>query len=327
MSGIAHLHGAGEVARPGAMKGTRRQLLARIRNYRALYLFLLPGAAIFIIFSYLPMFGLTMVFQQYDPISGFLGSHWVGVANFQRLFSSPVFARAMRNTIVISLLKLVIEFPLPILFALFLNELRGVVFLKTVQTISYLPNFVSWVIVSGIWYNMLSGDGGVLNQALIRLGIVKEPILFMQSSGWFYPVIIFTDIWKNLGFQTIFYLAAIASIDQDLYEASVIDGAGKVRQAISITLPGIKSTVVLLFILALSGLLNAGFDQLWTMGNLAVREVGDILDTAVLRTLMQGSFQDLSVGAAMGFFKSVAGLALFLLANSIARLLREESVL
>ena len=292
-----------------------------------LYLFLLPGVACFLAFSYAPMAGLVMVFQRYDPVSGFLASPWAGLSNFARLFSAPTFARALRNTLVISSLKLAIEFPLPILFSLLLNEVRWSKLRRTVQTITYLPSLISWVIVAGLWYKLLSPANGVVNQALLALGLTAEPIYFMQSTRWFDPVILFTDVWKNLGFQSVFYLAAIASVDPQLYEAAVMDGAGRIRQAVSITLPAMRTTIVLLLILDASSLVNAGFDQLWTMGNMAVREVGDILDTAVLRTLTQGSFQDLSVGAAMGLFKSAAGLALFLVANGIARLVREESVL
>jgi len=317
----------GSRKRVAPMIERRGRTLARAWNYRVLYLFLLPGVLCFLAFSYAPMAGIVMVFQRYDPVSGFLGSPWVGLANFARLFRAPTFMRALRNTLVISLLKLAIEFPLPILFALLLNELRSTRFRRVLQTVTYLPSLISWVIVAGLWYKLLSPDNGVVNQLLMGIGITREPVFFMQSTRWFYPVIIFTDVWKNLGFQSIFYLAAISVVDPELYEAAVMDGAGRVRQALSITLPAMRTTIVLLVILDASSLVNAGFDQLWTMGNLAVREVGDILDTAVLRTLTQGSFQDLPMGAAMGLFKSVVGLALFLLANGIARALRAESVL
>ena len=309
------------------MKRNAGRTLAKVWDYRVLYLFMLPGVLCLLAFSYAPMAGIVMVFQRYDPVSGFLGSQWTGLANFARLFSAPTFSRALRNTVVISLLKLFIEFPLPILFALLLNELRLAAFRRAVQTITYLPNLISWVIVAGLWYKLLSPDDGVVNRLLIGLGLAQEPIFFMQSRQWFYPVLLFTDVWKNLGFNAIFYLAAIATVDPEQYEAAVVDGAGRVRQAVSITLPAMRTTIVLLLILDASSLVNAGFDQLWTMGNMAVREVADILDTAVLRTLTQGSFQDLSVGAAMGLFKSVAGLALFLVANTIARVVRTESVL
>jgi putative aldouronate transport system permease protein len=304
-----------------------RKTLDKMWEYRVLYLFLLPGVACFLIFNYTPMLGLVMIFQHYDPVSGFLHSQWVGLENFRRIFSSPVFGRAMRNTIVISALKLAITFPLPVIFALLLNELRRLRFKKVVQTISYLPNFVSWVIVAGIFYVMLSSDGGVVNELLLALGIIQEPVSFMASKGWFYPIIIVSDVWKNLGFNTIFYLAALASIDPQLYEAATVDGAGRFRQALHITLPGMRSTIVLLLILAISGLLNAGFDQLWTMGNMAVRDIGDILDTAVLRTLTSGTIEDLSVGATMGFFKSFIGLVLFIAANRFSKAMHQDSII
>ena len=301
--------------------------LRKIWKYRVLYLFILPCFVLFVVFSYAPLFGLAMVFQQYDPVSGILNSPWVGFDNFVAIFNAPTFMRAMRNTLVISALRLLFTFPLPILFALFLNELRNAKFKKTIQTISYLPNFVSWVIVAGIWYSMLAAETGVVNNILLKLGLIKESIYFMQSKPLFYPMIILTDIWKNLGFSSILYLSSIASIDVEQYEAACVDGAGKLRQAIHITLPGMKNTIILLLIMAFAGILNAGFDQLWTMGNIAVREVGDILDTAVLRTLTAGTIRDLSLGATMGLFKSVVGFVLFAAANLISRRFGQESLI
>ncbi len=300
----------------------KRQLM---KKYRLLYLFLVPGAVVLFLFAYLPMGGLIMVFQQYDPVSGFLGSPWAGFENYERVLSSPTFARALRNTLVISGLKLLIEFPMPIIFALMLNELRRKRFKKVVQTITYIPNFVSWVIVSGIWYSILS-SGGVVNQVLMNLGVIDESILFMQQKNLFYLIIIFTDIWKTLGYSTIFYIAAMATVPAENYEAAMIDGAGKWKQAVHITLPSITGTIALLFIMQVAGILNAGFDQMWTMGNLAVREIADILDTAVLRTLTSGSINDLSTSAALGMFKSVVGLALFIITNFISKKLINESI-
>lgn len=310
----------------GYAKGSLFKKLSKIWAYRVLYLFLLPGVVCFILFNYAPMLGLVMVFQHYDPISGFLHSQWVGLENLNRIFHSSVFLRALKNTCIISLLKLVVEFPVPIIFALLLNEIRMERFKKFVQTVSYLPNFISWVIVAGLWYKMLSPEDGIINQIIVGTGLADQGIFFMQSKNWFYPVILFTDLWKNLGFSAIFYLASIASVDIQLYEAAIVDGAGKFKQAFHITLPAMKNTIVLLLILNVSGLLSAGFDQLWTMGNMAVRDVADILDTAVLRTLTQGNIQDLSTGAAMGFFKSISGLALFLLANLLFRLMKQETI-
>lgn len=297
-----------------------------LKKYRLLYLFLLPGSLVLLTFAYLPMGGLVMVFQRYDPVSGFLNSPWVGFENFARVFSSPVFGRALRNTLVISGLKLVIGFPMPILFSLLLNELRRKLFKRTIQTILYIPNFVSWVIVAGVWYSLLSSSG-VVNQALLSLNLVDKPILFMQSKGLFYPLIVLTDMWKTLGYSTIFYMAAISSIPVEHYEAATIDGANRWQQALHITLPVLSSTIGLLFIMQVAGLLNAGFDQLWTMGNLAVRELGDILDTAVLRTLTSGTLNDLSTGAALGAFKSVVGLLLFVLTNWIFKKTNQESII
>lgn len=306
---------------------TRKRVWKKIWEYRVLYLFMMPGILLYLIFSYAPMFGLVMVFQKYDPISGFFGSPWVGMENLQRIFSMPDFTRAFRNTIIISLLRLLVEFPFPIVLALMLNELGNMKFKKSVQTISYLPNFISWVIVAGIWYKLLSLDDGAVNQILIQLGIIKEGIMFMQSKEWFYPIILFTDLWKNAGFSCILYLSAIATIDVEQYEAAVVDGAGRFKQARYVTLPGMKSIIVLLFILAISGILNAGFDQLWTMGNIALRDIADILDTAVLRYLTGGSLSDLSIGAAIGFFKAVIALILFVAANLVSRALKQDSLI
>jgi putative aldouronate transport system permease protein len=301
--------------------------IRRIKKYRVLYLFMLPGFLGLLLFNYAPMLGLTMVFQDYNPISGFLGSPWAGLNNFKILFASPVFVRALRNTAIISFLKLAIGFPLPIIFALLFNELRSSKLRRAVQGFSYLPYFVSWVIVAGIWYKMLSPDDGIINQILLSAGIVDQPVFFMQNKILFYVVILFTDIWKNLGYSSIYYLAAIACIDIEQYEAAIVDGAGRFKQAIYITLPGMKPTIILLLILSVSNLLSAGFDQLYTMDNLAVREVSDILDTAVVRYLTTGSIQDLSIGAALGFFKSIIGVLLFVGANMVAKAAKQESII
>ncbi len=306
---------------------TNKDISRRILDHTTLYIFMLPGIVLFLLFNYLPMFGVVMAFQQFDPVAGFLRSEWVGFHNFVEIFKLPAFLLAFRNTLIIATIRLVIEFPTPIIFALLLNEIRGRKFKRTVQSVSYLPNFMSWVIVAGIWYQMLSPESGIVNQGLLALNLIKEPIFFMQTKNLFYPVLIFTSIWKNLGFASILYMASIAGIDQEQYEAAVMDGAGRLRQIRHITLPGMKSTIVLLFILAVAGLLNAGFDQLWTMGNPAVRDISEILDTLVLRYLTRGNFKDLSLGAAMGMFKAVVGLILFFIANLVSRKLNQDSLI
>ena len=199
---------------------TRKERVRLLKKYRWLYLFLVPGVIILILFAYLPMVGLVMSFQQYDPVSGFLGSEWVGFYNFERVFSSPTFGRALRNTLIISGLKLLICFPMPILFSLLINELRVRWYKKTVQTIVYIPNFISWVIAAGLWYSLL-GSTGVVNNVLQNLGILDEPFLFMQSLGWFYPIIIFTELWKSLGYNTIFYMSAMSGVSMEQYEAAI----------------------------------------------------------------------------------------------------------
>ena len=307
-------------------KFKKQQKKRLLRKYRVLYLFVLPGVVLLFLFNYLPMVGLSMTFQDYDPIKGFFQSTFVGLDNFKELFRTPNIAKATVNTLLISSMKLVVTFPAPIIFALLLNELTQLRFKKTVQTITYFPYFVSWVIVAGIWYKMLSPYDGIVNELLLRFNIVAEPISFMQSKLWFYPILILTDIWKNLGFSAIIYLSAMAGINQDQYEAATIDGAGRFKQAIHVTLPSIKPTIVLLFIMALSGLLNAGFDQLWTMGNMAVREIAEVLDTLVLRYLSTGTIHELSVGAALGFFKSAIGLLLFIIANYTCKKLTDSSL-
>ncbi len=296
---------------------SRRERQRLGKKYKWLYLFAFPGVVVLILFAYLPMVGLVMAFQQYDPVSGFFGSPWVGLYNFQRLFSTPTFGRAFRNTLIISTLKLIVCFPMPILVSLLINELRRARVKKTIQTVVYIPNFVSWVIAAGLWYSLL-GNSGVVNSLLMGLGITQEPVMFMQSLGWFYPVILFTDLWKTLGYNTIFYMAAMSGISTEQYEAAMMDGAGRFKQAIYITLPSISKTIVLMFILQVGSLMSAGFDQMWTMSNLATRELSDILDTAVLRTLTSGTINDLSVGAAMGLFKSAISLGLFMVTNFLA---------
>ena len=287
---------------------SRSERIRLMKKYKWLYLFTIPGVVILILFAYLPMMGLIMSFQQYDPVSGFFGSKFVGFYNFQRVFSSPTFGRALRNTLIISSMKLVICFPMPILFSLLINELRVARFKKTIQ------------------YSLLSSTG-VVNSALQSLGITNEPILFMQSFGWFYPIIIFTELWKSLGYNTIFYMSAMSSIPTEHYEAAMMGGAGRFKQAMYITLPSMSKTIVLMFILQVGGLMSAGFDQMWTMSNLATRELSDILDTAVLRTLTSGSINDLSFGAALGLFKSIISMGLFLITNYLANKFDQGSLI
>jgi putative aldouronate transport system permease protein len=238
----------------------------------------------------------------------------------------PNFLMALRNTLVISSLKILISFPAAIVFALLLNEVTRPLFKKSVQTISYLPYFVSWLIVSGLFYKLLSLEGP-LNEVLVSMHLVDKPILFLSDEGLFYPILIFTDIWKNIGWNSIIYLAALAGVDPELYEAARVDGAGRLRQMLHISLPSIKNVIILLFVLTLTSVLSADFDQLYTMGNPSVRKVGEILDTLVLKMLQGGTIRDYSYGAAMSFFKNTIGFVLFLVANYLLNRTQEKGVI
>ncbi|MFC5405474.1 ABC transporter permease [Cohnella soli] len=301
--------------------------MSKLYRQRWLIAFTLPGFIFFLIFSYFPMYGVIISFQDYDVFKGVWGSGFVGFENYRTLFDMPDFMNALKNTVVISLLKLVILFPATVLFALLINEIRSGWFKKLIQTTSYLPYFVSWVIAAGIWYKLLSIDGGVVNNFLIALGIIDEPFYFVADPDAFYPLIIFTEAWKNMGFSAIIFIAALSAIDPQLYEAAKVDGANRFKQIWHISLPGIKNTIVLLFILNVSGLMRAGQDQMWTMSNVTVQSQAEILDTLVLRYLKDMGMMGYSIGTAMGIFQAFIGLGLFLSCNYLAKALKSDSII
>ena len=239
---------------------TRSPRLKRILRYRFYYLLALPGLIYLLVFKYAPMFGLVIAFKDYDPYSGVAGifnASWVGLANFQKFFDSYYFNRIMSNTLIISFLKLLFGFPAPILFALILNEVRGKYFKKTVQTISYIPHFISWVIVAALLQTLLTTDNGLVNVLLNRMGF--RSVSFMTSPKYFRAILIISDIWKSIGFGSIVYLAAITGVDLSQYEAAAIDGAGRFKRIWYITLPSISSVVVIMLIFRVGSLLDAGF--------------------------------------------------------------------
>jgi putative aldouronate transport system permease protein len=310
--------------RTAVAKLKRQRLFKRLKKQRLLYLFLLPGVVCFGLFFFYPMYGIIMAFQDFNPVYGFAGSAWVGLDNFRYIFSTPNFLGVLRNTILISLLKLFIGHPMPIIFALMLNEVRHLRAKKIFQTVSYMPHFISWVVAGGLWYTFFSSTG-IANHALTALRLVDEPVLFMASTTWIYPIMLFTSIWKGLGFGSIIYLAALAGINTELYEAARVDGASKLRQIWHISLPGIKPTIIILFILSSSDLMKAGFDQMQVLMNPMNRSVANIIDTQVMRMLTSGGLNQLSWGAAFGLFQSVVGMILFILYNLLFRALKEES--
>ena len=280
----------------------------------------LPGIILLIIFSYLPMYGLVMAFQEYR-IGDFPGmSTWVGFKQFESLFTDPNFFLTLRNTLVISLLKLTIGFVCPIVFAVFLNEMRNGPIKRTVQTISYLPHFISWTVCALLMFDFLSIDGGAVNEFLMWAHIVDEPIGFFQDGKYFWGIALFTDIWKELGWNSIIYISAIAGVDAEMYEAADIDGATRSQKMWHITVKAIKPTIVLLFIMSVGGVLNANFDQIMmltkNMGNAMLTEYADVIDTFVYHMGMQmGRF---SFATAAGLFKAVINFGLLLGANWIA---------
>ncbi|MCM3782846.1 ABC transporter permease subunit [Neobacillus mesonae] len=271
-----------------------------IRNI-PLHLMILPGLIIVFIFSYIPMAGLVIAFQNFSPIAGFKNMNWVGFDNFRYLFDLPGFSQVVWNTVFISVMKITAGLVVPVLVALLLNEVRRTGFKRTIQTIIYMPHFFSWVILASIIVDVLSPSSGIVNMALKAVGI--DPIQFLASNEWFPYILVITDQWKEFGFGTIIYLAALTSIDHSLYEASVIDGAGRWKQTWHITLPGIRPIVILMVTLSLGNVLNGGFDQVFNLYNPLVYESGDILDTMIYRIGLQDA--QYSVSTALGLIKSV----------------------
>ncbi|OPA79375.1 protein lplB [Paenibacillus selenitireducens] len=292
--------------------------LSRLKRQWDLQLMVVPGIILILIFSYIPMYGVLMAFQDYSIFKGFLHSPWVGFKHFEMFFNSPEFFNVMRNTMVISLLKLCIGFPAPIILALMLNEVRHMFFKRVIQTITYLPHFMSWVIVAGIVMSLLSTDNGSVNILLENLNLVNEPINFLSIPKLFWSILVTTTVWKEIGFGSIVYMAAIAGIDPSMYEAASIDGANKFKQIYLITLPSIMPVVIIFMILAIGNLLNAGFEDILLLGvNPVLREVSDVIETYVYRVGIQNSRY--SYATAVGLFKAVISVGLLTMANYLAR--------
>jgi len=278
-----------------------------------LHVMLIPGLIITAIFSYGPIYGLIMAFQNFSPAQGFWGSPWVGWDNFRWIFAEAQFQRVLYNTFFISLMKIALGVIVPVIFALLLNELRVSYVKRIFQTIIYVPNFVSWVILSGIFLTILSSRG-IVNTALGLVGI--GPVDFLTDPGNFPWTMIWTDVWRRFGFGTVVYLATIVSIDPGLYESAIIDGAGRWKQTTHITLPLMAPIIILMTVLALGNVLDAGFDQIYNLYSPSVFETGDIIQTYVFRVGLSGA--NFAIGAAVGFFNSVVSLVLMVIALIIA---------
>lgn len=286
-----------------------------LRN-RWLYILLIPGMLYILVFRYIPMYGVVIAFKEFDLVKGIWKSPWVGIENFRYIFSFPDFYKVLKNSILMSAYRLVWGFPAPVILALMLNEVRNMKYKKLVQTVVYLPHFISWVVIAGIIYNFLSPTDGLFNYILVQV-FGGDTVAFLQQPRYFRSIIVISDIWKEAGWGTLIYLASMASIDSEIYEAATIDGASRMQRIWNITIPGIMNTVVVLLILRMGSVLRNGFEQIFLLYNPLVYDVADVFETFTYRIgLIDGRF---SFATAVGIFQSVVGLILIYATNRIAK--------
>lgn len=297
-------------------------MLNQLKRNKLLYLMIFPGLIYFIVFKYLPMGGLVIAFQDYQSFLGITGSPWVGFKHFARLFTEPTFFMLLKNTLILFAMNLIFFFPLPIILALMLNEVRVKWFKNAVQTIIYIPHFMSWVIIVSITYVFLNVDGGVLNELLAAMGFQK--ISFLTSPEWLRTVYIGQIIWKELGWSTIIYLAAITVVDTQLYEAAEMDGAGRLRKTWHVTLPAIRPVIITLLILKIGSTLDLGFEHMYLLLNSLNREVAEIFDTFIYTAGLKNG--QLSFSTTVGLFKGLVGLLLVMASNRLAKKFGEDGV-
>ena len=305
--------------RPGP-KPRRAGFLASFAGYKknyALCLMLLPTIVYFIIFKYVPMVGLTMAFKDFKINAGIWDSPWVGLKHFEKAFASRTFIRALENTVVISSLKILVGFPMPIIFALLLNEVRNLKYKKIVQTVSYLPHFLSWVVVAGLLNQLLSPNNGAVNYILVNWLGRSKPMFFLGDNAYFRGTLIVSDIWKEVGWGSVLYIATIAGISPELYEAAVCDGATRFQRLCHVTLPSLLPTITVMLILRVGSVMDAGFDQVFNLYNSAVYKTGDIIDTYVYREGL-GDMK-YSFSTAVGLFKNAIGFVLVVGTNAVTK--------
>ncbi|KTS84585.1 protein lplB [Paenibacillus jamilae] len=308
---------------PSVRSGRWTSLTRRWGGQKHLQTMALLGVVWMIIFHYIPMYGILIAFKHFDIIGTISSAPWAGLEHFRAFLEDDNFWYIVKNTLGISLLKLAIGFPLPIVFALFLNEIRSTRFKKSIQTISYLPHFLSWVILGGILTTWLA-DTGLINQLLLAWGWIDQPISYLAEPGYFWTIVVSSDIWKELGWSAIIYLAAMAGVSTDMYEAATIDGAGRFQKMWYVTLPAIKGTISILFILAVSGILNSNFDQILVLRNSLNESASNVVDIYVYQVgIQQGRF---SYSTAVGLLKSVLALILLLIANSVTKRMNNTSL-
>lgn len=293
---------------------SKRTVWQRLKRERALHLMMIPPLLFLFVFSYLPMGGILIAFQNYSPAKGILGSKWVGLQQFRYVFRLPTFMGVIQNTFFIACGKIILSLVCTVAFALLLNEVKSRLFKRTVQTITYLPHFLSWVILGGIFVDILSPSSGIVNRLLNMLGI--ESVFFLGDPATFPWTVILTDVWKELGFGAVVYIAALTAIDPTYYEAAVIDGASRWQQTLYVTIPSLAPTIVLMATLSMGNVLNAGFDQVYNLYSIAVYSTGDIIDTFVYRLGLE-DFQ-FSASTAVGLFKSAVSTVLIVSSYKIA---------
>ncbi|WP_028986214.1 ABC transporter permease [Thermicanus aegyptius] len=297
--------------------------LRKISQQKLLQMMALLGVVWMIIFNYIPMYGLIIAFKEFNIIKPISESPWVGWMQFQEFIQDDNFWIILKNTLGISIIKLIIGFPLPILFALLLNELTSIKFKKMVQTISYLPHFLSWVVLGGILTTWLA-DVGIINDILLAFGVIDERINYLAEPSYFWSIVIISDIWKELGWSAIIYLAAIAGVSPEMYEAATIDGANRLQKIWYVTLPSIRPTITILFILAVSGIFNSNFDQILVLRNSLNESASNVIDIYVYQVGIQNARY--SYATAVGLLKSVVAFILLLLANKIVKKLNGTSL-
>ena len=296
----------------------------KLRNQKSLLLLSIPFVIYVIIFYFAPLFGWIMAFQNYKPYEGFIHSKFVGVENFKFLFRNEDFLLCVRNTLVMGLINLVLGTICPIVFAILLSEFRFNMGKKFVQTVSYLPHFLSMIILTGIVFDVLSMENGTLNKVLMGIGVIDKPIQWLAEPKYFWWIVGFANRWKETGWDSIIYLAAITSINPDLYEAASIDGAGRMSRIWHITLPGLKPTILILLIMNVGNVLNVGFELQYLLGNDLVKSVAETIDIYVLNYgISKGNY---SIGVAAGIFKSLVSIILIVIANTSAKAMGEESL-
>lgn len=306
----------------GGLKAVPHNLMLDIRRNKVIYICLAIILAFFIIFNYLPMAGILMAFQKYSPAKGILGSQWVGLKNFIDFFTGPFVGRLLRNTVVIGVLDLLVNFPAPIIFALILNEITHKKFKKIVQTVSYMPYFISAVVVCGLVVNFTQA-GGVISEALSFL-FNGESVNLLNQKQAFWPIYVLQNTWQGLGYGSIIYLAALSSVDQELYDAALCDGAGRWKQTLYVTLPGIIPTIVMMLIMRMGMVFSVGADKILLLYSPANYEVSDVINTYVYRMGLQQS--DFGLSTAVGLFNSIIGTIMLLSTNKICKKLSGTSM-